>query len=140
MAKIILERKKGDMGFDARDEMGHVLQTDTSQENGGDDYGYRPMQLLLAGLGSCSAIDIMLILKKQRQQVDDFSIEVEGEREKDVTPALWKTAHITFHLKGNIDPEKAERAVLLSMERYCSVAETLRRGGTVITWETHVSQ
>ncbi|HEY1114489.1 MAG TPA: OsmC family protein [Chitinophagaceae bacterium] len=140
MAKIILERKKGDMGFDARDEMGHVLQTDTSQENGGDDYGYRPMQLLLAGLGSCSAIDIMLILKKQRQQVDDFSIEVEGEREKDMTPALWKTAHITFHLKGNIDPEKAERAVLLSMERYCSVAETLRRGGTVITWETHVSQ
>lgn len=128
------------MGFDARDEMGHLLQTDTSRENGGDDYGYRPMQLLLAGLGSCSAIDIMLILKKQRQQVDDFSIEVEGEREKDVTPALWKSAHITFHLKGNIDPEKAERAVLLSMERYCSVAETLRRGGTVITWETHVTQ
>jgi putative redox protein len=140
MAKIILERKKGDMGFDARDEMGHVLQTDTSLENGGDDYGYRPMQLLLAGLGSCSAIDVMLILNKQRQQVDDFTIEVQGEREKDVTPALWKSAHLTFHLKGNIDPEKAERAVLLSMERYCSVAETLRRGGTEITWKTFVNQ
>lgn len=140
MAKIILERKKGDMGFDARDEMGHVLHTDTSRENGGDDYGYRPMQLLLAGLGSCSAIDVMLILKKQRQQVDDFTIEVAGEREQDVTPALWKSAHITFHLKGAIDKEKAERAVLLSMERYCSVAETLRRGGTEITWTTLVNQ
>lgn len=139
MAKIILERKKGDMGFDARDEMGHVLQTDTSHENGGDDYGYRPMQLLLAGLGSCSAIDVMLILKKQRQVVEDFTIEVHGEREQDVTPALWKSAHITFHLKGAIDREKAERAVLLSMERYCSVAETLRRGGTTITWETIVN-
>lgn len=140
MAKIILERKKGDMGFDARDEMGHILQTDSSPEAGGTDYGFRPMQLVLAALGSCSAIDVMLILKKQRQQVDDLTIEVEGEREKDVTPALWKSAHLTFHLKGNIDPEKAERAVLLSMERYCSVAETLRRGGTQITWKTMVTQ
>lgn len=140
MAKIILERKKGAMGFDARDEMGHVLQTDSSREAGGEDYGYRPMQLLLAALGSCSAIDVMLILNKQRQPVDDFTMEVEGEREQDVTPALWKTAHITFHLKGAIDPEKAERAALLSMERYCSVAETMRRGGTTITWKVYVNQ
>lgn len=139
MAKIILERTKGDMGFEAKDELGHLLQTDSSLENGGENSGFRPMQLVLAALGGCSAIDMAMILKKQRQQVDAFTIEIEGEREKGVTPALWERVAVTFRLAGPVDPDKAEKAAALSMEKYCSVAETLRRGGTVITWKTLVN-
>ena len=65
-------------------------------------------------------------------------IEIEGEREKDVIPSLWKTISVVYNLKGNIDAEKAEKAATLSMEKYCSVAETLRRGGTAITWKVNV--
>lgn len=140
MAKIILERTKGEMGFEAKDELGHLLQTDSSIENGGENSGFRPMQLVLAALGGCSGIDMMMILKKQRQQVDTFTMEIEGEREKGVTPALWERVAVTFRLTGSVDPDKAEKAAALSMQKYCSVAETLRRGGTVITWKTVVNQ
>lgn len=140
MAKIKLERKEGAFGFVATDEMGHLLQTDSSRENGGNDYGFRPMQLLLVGLGSCSAIDMVSILAKQRQEISAISIEIEGEREKDAIPSLWKTISVVYYLSGNIDPEKAEKAAALSMEKYCSVAETLRRGGTTITWEVNVEK
>lgn len=140
MIKLTLERKKGDFGLEAKDERGHSVTTDSSLENGGSDYGFRPMQLLLAGLGSCSAIDMISILKKQRQQVDDFKIEIEGERQKDVIPSLWESIHVTFHITGAIENDKAEKAASLSMEKYCSVAETLRRGGTTITWATVVNK
>ena len=103
MIKLTLERKKGDFGLEAKDERGHSVTTDSSLENGGSDYGFRPMQLLLAGLGSCSAIDMISILKKQRQQVDDFKIEIEGERQKDVIPSLWESIHVTFHITGAIE-------------------------------------
>ena len=138
MAKILLERKKGAFGFEVKDELGHLLQTDSSRENGGDDFGFRPMQLLLAALGSCSAIDMVAILSKQRQEISDLSIEIEGEREKDRIPSLWKTVSVAYHLKGSVEVEKAEKAASLSMEKYCSVAETMRRGGTVITWKVTV--
>lgn len=138
MAKIILERKKGAFGFDVKDALDHQLQTDSSRENGGEDYGFRPMQLLLAALGSCSAIDMVSILTKQRQEISDMIIEVEGEREKDVVPSLWKTVSVVYTIKGNVDVEKAEKAAALSMEKYCSVAETMRRGGTSITWKVNI--
>lgn len=139
MVRIVLEREKGEFGFEVKDEMNHVLHTDSSSENGGINSGFRPMQLLLAALGSCSAIDMVSILKKQKQSIADLRIEIEAEREKGVVPALWKAVTVVFYLSGEIDKEKAERAAALSMEKYCSVAETLRRGGTAIHWQTHVN-
>lgn len=135
---IELERKTGDFGFQAKDENGHLLQTDTSIDNGGSNYGFRPMQLILAGLGSCSAIDMVSILNKQRQQLDDVKIKISGEREKDKVPSLWKSVNVVFELHGKVDQDKANKAASLSMEKYCSVAETLRRGGTEITWTVKV--
>jgi putative redox protein len=140
MVKILLEKKSGDFGFDIKDEAGHIIQSDNSVESGGMNYGFRPMQLVLAALGSCSAIDMVNILKKQKQEILDFKIEVSGEREKDVIPALWKKASVSFILSGDIDPVKAEKAAALSMQKYCSVAETLRRSGTIITWKTIVER
>lgn len=138
--KIILERSSGEYGFEARDELNHTVQTDAGSETGGSNSGFRPMQLLLAALGSCSAIDIVSILKKQKQRADSFTIEIEGEREKDRVPSLWKNITVKFYLEGNLENEKVERAVALSIEKYCSVAETLRRSGTHIKWETIVNK
>lgn len=139
MVEINLQRKEGDFGFEATDANGHVVRLDTSDETGGVNYGVRPMQMLLMGLGGCSAIDIVMILKKQRQTIDDFSIKITGEREPGKEPSLWQTVKITFFLKGTIDKEKAERACQLSMDKYCSVAATLMKSGTNLTWEVKVN-
>ena len=140
MARIEMNRRTGDFGFEVKDEQGHVLLTDSSMENGGLASGFRPMQLVLCALGSCSAIDMVSILKKQRQEIDGISIIIDGEREKDKIPSLWKSIFDSFQITGNIEKEKAEKAAALSMEKYCSVAETLRRGGTSITWNVSVSR
>jgi putative redox protein len=140
MARIEMNRTNGEFGFEVKDEMGHILSTDSSKENGGLESGFRPMQLVLCALGSCSAIDMVSILKKQRQEIDKLSIIIDGEREKDKIPSLWKSVSVSFQLTGTVDKEKAEKAAALSMEKYCSVAETLRRGGTSITWNVSVSQ
>ncbi|HTB32164.1 MAG TPA: OsmC family protein [Bacteroidia bacterium] len=139
MAKILLERVKGDFGFEAKDAFGHTVPMDTSEETGGNNFGVRPMQMLLMGIGGCSAIDIVTILKKQRQHVDDFKIEIEGEREKGKEPSLWQNVRIKYFLKGKIEPEKAKRACELSMGKYCSVAATLLAAGSKITWSVKLN-
>ena len=139
MIAINLKRVQGDFGFEATDANGHMVRMDSSLETGGENFGVRPMQMLLMGLGGCSAIDIVMILKKQRQEVKDFSISISGERETGKEATLWKEAKITFTLTGNMEVEKAERACELSMNKYCSVAETLRRSGTELTWEVVVN-
>jgi putative redox protein len=139
MNRIDVKRKKGDFGFEATDANGHVITLDTSDETGGINFGFRPMQSLLAGLGGCSGIDIVSILKKQRLIVEEFSMRIQGEREKGKEPSLWESVHIDFEFKGNIDKDKADRACALSINKYCSVAETLRRSGTKITWNVIVN-
>lgn len=138
MVKIELSRAEGDFGFEAKDAFGHVVKIDSNPESGGVNFGVRPMQLLLMGLGGCSGIDIVSILKKQRQTVEGFDMKIEGERETGAEPSLWKTVHIIFELKGNIDIDKAKRACALSIDKYCSVAETIRRAGCEITWDVRV--
>lgn len=142
MITITLDRVQNDFGFEASDAAGHKVRFDTSPETGGTDFGARPMQVLLMGLAGCSGIDIVSILKKQRQELTGFQMKIDGEREKGKSPSepsLWETVHVVVELSGNIDPDKAKRAVDLSMEKYCSVAETLRRAGAKLTWEVKVN-
>src|SRR5690606_7904321 len=110
MIEINLTRIESDFGFEATDANGHTIRMDTSPESGGVNFGIRPMQVLLMGMGGCSGIDIVMILKKQRQTITDFSMKVEGEREPGMEPSLWKNVKIIFTLTGNIDIDKAERA------------------------------
>jgi putative redox protein len=138
MIKVELERVQGAFGFIAKDEAGHQVQLDSSVENGGEDFGVRPMQTLLIGLGGCSGIDIISILNKQAEKPEHFSITIEGEREQQGTVSLWKRVHMVFQFKGTLNEEKVKRACSLSVEKYCSVAETLRRAGAEITWEARV--
>jgi putative redox protein len=139
MIRVEIERVHGDYGFEARDAMNHTVQMDTSPETGGDNFGVRPMQSLLLALGGCSGIDIISILKKQRLRIDSFKAIIEGEREPGVEPSLWKKINVQFLLGGNMDADKAKRACQLSIEKYCSVAETLRRAGAKISWTVAVN-
>jgi putative redox protein len=131
MVKIELNRLNDAYHMEATNEQGRSIQMDNSSEDGGSNLGMRPMQLLLAAMGGCSAVDVISILKKQRQQLKDIKITVTGEREKGVTPSLYTEVHAHFKLYGNIDKEKAERAVSLSVKKYCSVAKTLELKATI---------
>jgi putative redox protein len=139
MIRIEMNRVGGDYGFEAKDANGHVITTDTSPESGGINFGARPMQMMLMALGGCSGIDVAMILKKQRQELTGFRMEITGERETGKEPSLWKKVHVVFEMQGPHDVAKAERACELSMEKYCSVAETLRRAGAEITWEAKIT-
>lgn len=138
MPKIELSRVFGDYGFEANDEFGHVVKMDSSTESGGQNFGVRPMQMLLMGLAGCSAIDVIAILKKQRQEILDYKMVVNGERQAGIEPSLWKTITIEFNLMGDIDDDKAAKAVELSMNKYCSVAATLVNAGAKITWTVNI--
>jgi putative redox protein len=139
MIRIELDRVSGDFGFEAKDAYGHTVRLDSSPESGGADFGVRPMQMLLMGLGGCSGIDIVSILNKQRQTVEGFRMTIDGEREKGKEPTLWEKVNIVFDLKGNIEPDKAKKACQLSMDKYCSVAATLREARCTISWEVIVN-
>jgi len=112
-------------------EQGVVLDLDASESIGGQNKGFRPMQLLLAGLAGCSSIDVINILRKGRHEVSNFSATVKGDRNPDAIPSLFTNIHIHFSLKGNLPEDKLKRAVALSLEKYCSVAKTLEPTATI---------
>jgi len=95
------------------------------------------MELVLMALGSCSALDLVNILKKQRQQVDDVKIDVDGQR-RETIPNIFTDIHISFYLKGDIDPAKAEKAAELAVKKYCSVHDMLAAGGVKITYSIEI--
>ncbi len=136
--RIELVRKNDQVHFEARNEEGIVIQIDGSPAIGGQNLGVRPMQMLLMALGGCSGIDTVSILKKQRQEIESFEISIDGEREQGKEPALFETIHVIFKLKGKIDIDKAQKAVSLSMDKYCSVAKTLEKTAR-ITYEVQVN-
>ena len=119
--------------FSASNDNGNTVHLDASPDIGGTNQGMRPMQMLLAAMGGCSAIDVINILRKQRQELKDLKITVTGEREKDAVPALYETVHAHFRFFGNLDPDKVEKAINLSIEKYCSVSRTLEKAGARVT-------
>lgn len=138
--RVELKRLDGDFLFEAKNAEGALMHFDASPDIGGHNKGVRPMQTLIMAIGGCSAIDIILILRKQKQEVEDFRVTIDAEREQGKEPALWMNAHVVFMLKGKIDKDKALRAVELSMKKYCSVSATLERAGTKISYEVKVNE
>jgi putative redox protein len=123
--KINIIRKDDDFHMEAKNEDGNILQMDGAVDIGGHGKGMRPMQLLLTAVGGCSAIDVILILKKQKQIIESFEVEVDGEREKIEDYTLFRNICLHFKIKGKVDFDKVEKAIKLSMEKYCSVSKTL---------------
>jgi putative redox protein len=110
------------------------VHIDGSPAIGGHNAGVRPMELLLMGLASCSAIDILLIMKKQRQEVTDFRVLAEGDRVKEETTQRtpYRTINLHFMLKGKgLDSSKVDRAIQLSMEKYCSATAQFEGTATI---------
>jgi putative redox protein len=139
MALITAKLVEKDFGLDITDADGHTMRMDIPVAQGGNGSGFRPMQTLLSALCGCSAVDVISILKKQRQSLEHLDIEVDGQREEGKEPSLWKNIAIVFKMTGEVDPSKAFRAVDLSMEKYCSVAETLRAAGADIRFNVIVN-
>lgn len=129
--KVELKRIDQDYRMEAINDKGNSVIMDAGPNDGGHDSGFRPMQMLLAAMGGCSAIDLISILRKQREPLEDVTITVTGERQSGVVPALYTEVHAHFKLYGNINPEKAQRAVDLAVDKYCSVAKTLEKSARI---------
>lgn len=127
--KIELHQKNG-LLFESQNALGHTINIGVSENT--NDNAIRPMELLLMGVAGCSSIDVIGILKKQRQQIDAYKVVVHGERLKAI-PALFKTIHIEFHLEGEIQQKKALQAIHLSIDKYCSVSKILDQTANITT-------
>ena len=120
-----------DMEFAGNAESGHTLTMDADDAAGGRNAGFRPMELLLVGFGGCSGMDVISILRKKRQQVTGLEINVKGEKTDDY-PKVYKEVHIEYVVKGrDIAKEAVERAITLSLDKYCSVGATLAKAGRI---------
>jgi len=139
MPILQLKLSSPDFGFTLTDNQDQSMKMDIPVDQGGNGDGFRPMQLLLGALCGCSAVDVVSILKKQRQTLTDLVITVDGERQHGKEPALWEKVELHFFLTGEIEPDKAYRSVQLSIDKYCSVAETLRLAGAVISWNVSLN-
>ncbi|MCS7005482.1 MAG: OsmC family protein [Cytophagales bacterium] len=131
MMKIEISRLDDAFHFEAVNEEGRTVQVDASPEIGGKNQGVRPMQLLLVAIGTCSVFDMLVILKKQRQEVKDVKITVIGERAKGVVPSPFVKIKMHFRFWGNLEEEKVKRAVELGVEKYCSVREMLKHDAEI---------
>ena len=134
--KITLNRINDDYLFECSNAAGNkVLLDNTSQEGA---KGVSPMESVLMAVAGCSGIDVVSILKKQRQEITNFSAEVEGERVQIDEAKPFKKIIVKFFLEGNIDSNKAKKAAQLSFEKYCSVSKTLEPK-VEVTYEVSVN-
>ena len=125
----------GAAAFDATAGAGGALVVDGAPEIGGEGRGMRPMELLLAAVASCSAMDVLHILRKQREPIVHLAVGIEGVR-PDAVPSPFTRMKLVFVARGALDPHKVERAVSLAVEKYCSARATL--GGVEVTGEARV--
>ncbi len=125
--KIVITRKNSAFEMEADNGEGNLVTVDGSSAIGGNNLGMRPMQLVLAALGSCSSIDVISILKKQQQEPFGLKVEVEGTRAEGQVPAVFTAIHVHYVFTGKPDAQKAEKAIVLSMEKYCSVSKMLEK-------------
>lgn len=126
--QIQLHRQNDAVHLKAQNEEGNEVNLDGSETIGGEGLGFRPMQMLLVALGSCASMDVLSILKKKKQSLETFSVFVNGDRDEDKVPSLFKTIHVRFEFGGDdVDEKKVRRAIELSMRTYCSVTKTLEK-------------
>lgn len=127
---IQLTRIDDDFRMEATNSRGDVLYSDGSAAIGASEQGWRPMELLLVSLAGCSSIDIISILKKQRQKIKDFKMDISGER-VDGVPAPYKSIKVHFTITGQVKEIKMEKAIELTKGKYCSVYFSLHPDITV---------
>ncbi len=127
-----------DAQFIAQSESGHTLIIDGPLDHGGKNLGARPMEMVLMGLGGCTSIDVIDILKKSRQHVTDCVTQLTAERASTI-PAVFTKIHIHFVVTGNaLNARQVERAIELSATKYCSATLMLQKGGVEVTHDFEI--
>jgi putative redox protein len=126
-----LNLKEEPFVFEVKNEDGAICLMDGSPDIGGKNKGLRPMQLLASSIAGCASIDILLILRKQRIEPTHFSIDIETKRVDEV-PAIFEEVKLIFSLNKEVNKEKLERAIKLTLEKYCSVSSSLKEEVNVI--------
>lgn len=117
---------KGNVSFLAESDSGHSVLMDGAPEAGGQNAGPRPMEMLLMGLGGCTAFDVVMILKKGRHDIQDCVVEIEAQRASE-DPKVFTDIHLHFIVTGkNMNSQHVERAIDLSAEKYCSASIMLK--------------
>lgn len=135
--KVALDQNEG-LHFTALTESGHKIDMDGPASTGSQSMGARPMETVLAGLGGCSAVDVISLLNKMRQTVTGCRIEIEATRSNDI-PAVFTHIHLVYIFSGmELDSTKIDRAVSLSVEKYCSVTRMLEKTAR-ISFETRIN-
>jgi putative redox protein len=120
-----------DVTFVGESGSGHAVVMDGAPDAGGRNIGFRPMEMLLIGLGGCSAFDVVMILKRGREPVTDCVIELEAQR-AETEPKVFTAIEMVYKVTGkSLDPKKVERAVNLSAEKYCSASKMLSATATI---------
>ena len=134
--KITLNRINDEFLFECANEQGNKILLDNTTKEGAK--GVSPMQAVLMAVAGCSGIDVVSILKKQRQEITNFAAEVEGERVQVDDAKPFKKIVVKFMIDGQVDPKKAQKAAELSFDKYCSVSKTIEPN-VEVTYEVIVN-
>ncbi|MHA4896320.1 OsmC family protein [Pedobacter sp. PWIIR3] len=139
--EINLVRKSGKFNFEAENSGGFKVELDAKEAIGGEGKGFRPMEMLLIGLGGCSGIDMVNVLTKQKEPLNDIRIAIKATRKDEEMPPIFDVIDIHFNLYGDLNLQKVERALALTFDKYCSVSNILGRSATLnFTYEIHQEQ
>ncbi|MCB2211549.1 OsmC family protein [bacterium] len=126
MSRIALATLTRGMEFVARTGSDHEVRMDAREESGGKNLGPRPAELPYVGLAGCTGMDVISILRKMRQDVATFQVEVEGVTKTEEHPKRWSKIRVIFTVTGEVEAAKLERAIDLSRTRYCGVSDVMR--------------
>jgi len=124
--KVEIKKTNSDFQLEARGSGPFCIMVDKMVEDGGKGEGARPMELMLISIGTCSTFDIIEILRKQRQNLKDIRVSVDGNR-VDTIPSVFDKIHLSYFLKGDVEEKKAQRAIDLSVQKYCSASAILAK-------------
>lgn len=128
---INLIRKSGKFNFEAVNESGFTVELDAKAAIGGEGKGFRPMEMLLVGLGGCSGIDLVNVLTRQKEPLEDIKIAINATRKDEEMPPIFDEIEIHFDLSGDLNPAKVERALAMTFDKYCSVSNILGRSAKI---------
>ncbi len=131
MSKVNLKRVNDKVHFRAWNSTGNIASMDGSPGIGGEGKGVRPMELLLMSMAGCSSIDIVSILQKMRQGLENLDVKVEGFREEGAIPAVFTKIHIHYILSGDLKESKVKDAIDMSLGKYCSVSKMLEKAAEI---------
>lgn len=127
---VELERVNDAVHLHAKNEDGIIVDIDGSPDIGGQNLGARPMQLVLMALGGCTSMDILSMMQKMREDIKSYKVKIDAERASE-HPMVFTKIHVHFVFEGDLKKTNIEKAIQLSMDKYCSVTHMLNKTATI---------